>query len=169
MSTGLGVPLEGAEQANCVERVARLVSTDLRGVAGQSPTQWSADGNWWWDGQKWIAADQLRRPGAAAPAVAPPSRALLRFAAFASLGLALCSYVMLPSRLLGAAPPTAIIAIAVGRAARHSLPKTELLDRRIAGIGIILAILPLALVIAGIMILQVLIGYMMITGQPSLG
>jgi hypothetical protein len=127
-------------------------------------TQWSADGQWWWDGQRWIAAAQLRRPGASVPAPAP-SRSLLTLGAFACLGLALSSYVVLSTPWFVFAPFTAGISIAVGRAVRHSLPKAERRDRAIADIGILLAVLPLAVVILGVFALQLILGYFIVTGN----
>ena len=131
-------------------------------------TQWSADGQWWWDGQNWIAAAQLRRPGASLPDAAP-SPSLLTFGAFACLGLALSSYVILLTPLIILTPVTSIVSIAIGRAARHSLPKTARRDRAVAGVGIILAVLPLALIILGIVLLQLMLAYVMITGNHSIG
>jgi hypothetical protein len=131
-------------------------------------TQWSADGQWWWNGQEWVAAARLRRPGASVPDVAP-SALLLTFGAFACLGLALSSYLILLTSLLMLAPVPSIISISVGRAVRHSLPKTARRDRAVAGIGIILAALPLAVVILGVMVLQLIIAYVIITGNHSIG
>ena len=131
-------------------------------------TQWSADGQWWWNGQEWVAAARLRRPGASVPD-APVSPSLLTFAAFACLGLALSSYAILPTPLAILVPFTSGISIAIGRAARHSLPKTARRDRALAGIGIIVAALPMAVFILGIMALQVMIVYVMITGNHSIG
>jgi hypothetical protein len=131
-------------------------------------TQWSADGQWWWNGQEWVAAARLRRPGASVPDV-PVSPSLLTFGAFACLGLALSSYLILLTHLLMLAPVPSIISISVGRAVRHSLPKTARRDRAVAGIGIILAALPLAVVILGVMVLQLIIAYVIITGNHSIG
>jgi hypothetical protein len=131
-------------------------------------TKWSADGQWWWDGQKWLAAAQLRRPGASVLDI-PPERSLLTLGAFACLGLALSSYVILLTPLVVLTPVTSIISIAIGRAAHHSLPKTAMRDRWIAGIGMLLAALPLAVIIFGIVALQLLIAYVMITGNHSIG
>jgi hypothetical protein len=130
-------------------------------------TQWSADGQWWWNGQEWIAAARLRRPGASVPDAAL-SPSLLTFAAFACLGLALSSYAILLTPLGVLVPFTSFISIAIGRAARHSLPKTARRDRALAGIGIIVAALLLAVFILGIMALQVMIVYVMITGNHSI-
>jgi hypothetical protein len=131
-------------------------------------TQWSADGQWWWNGQEWVAAARLRRPGASVPDAAV-SPSLLTFAAFACLGLALSSYAILPTPLAILVPVTSIISIGIGRGARHSLPKTARRDRAVAGIGIIVAALPLAVFMLGIMALQVMIVYVMITGNHSIG
>ena len=131
-------------------------------------TQWSADGQWWWDGQNWIAAAQLRRPSASLPGAAP-SPSLLTFGAFACLGLALSSYLILLTPLIILTPVPSIASIAIGRAARHSLAKTARRDRAVAGIGIILAVLPLALIILGIVLLQLMLAYVMITGNHSIG
>ena len=131
-------------------------------------TQWSADGQWWWDGQKWVAAAQLRRPGASVPE-AVPSRSLLTFGAFASLGLALSSYVILVTPLAVVVPVTSIVSISIGRAVRQYLPKTARRDRGIAGLGMILAALPLALIILAIVVLQLVLGYMIVTGKHSIG
>jgi hypothetical protein len=101
------------------------------------------------------------------PAASVPSASLLRAAAFGCLGLAIVSYVLLATPFLIAVPITCILAIAVGRAALHSLPKTSSRDRWIAGIGIIAAILPLALIILGITVLTLILGYVMVTGNHS--
>src|SRR4030081_245424 len=97
-------------------------------------TQWSADGQWWWNGQEWVAAARLRRPGASVPDAAG-SPSLLTFAAFALLRLALSSSLLVPPPLAILVPFTSIISISIGRAARHSLPKTARRDRGIAGLG----------------------------------
>jgi hypothetical protein len=76
--------------------------------------------------------------------------------------------VLLPTPFLLAVPVTSLFAIAVGRAALHSLPKTSTRDRWIAGIGIIFATVPLALIILGIIALMLLIGYAMVTGHSSI-
>jgi hypothetical protein len=131
-------------------------------------TQWSADGQWWWNGQEWVAAARLRRPGASVPDAAP-SPSLLTFGAFACLALALSSYVILLTPLAILVPFTSIISIAIGQAARHSLPKTGRRDRVVAAIGIVVAALPLALIILAIMVLQLMIAYVMITGNHSIG
>jgi hypothetical protein len=124
-------------------------------ITGREP-QFSADRQWWWNGTSWV------------PAASVPSPSLLTAAAFGCLGLAIVSYVLVPTPFLIAVPITCILAIAVGRAALHSLPKTSTRDRWTAGIGIVLAILPLALIILGIIALQLLIGYMMLTGNHSI-
>jgi hypothetical protein len=131
-------------------------------------TQWSADGQWWWNGQEWVAAARLRRPGASVPDAAV-SPSLLTFAAFACLGLALSSYLLVPTPLAILVPFTSIISISIGRAARHSLPKTARRDRGIAGLGVILAAMPLALIILAVMVLQLMFAYVMITGNHSIG
>jgi hypothetical protein len=118
--------------------------------------QFSADRQWWWTGTGWV------------PATSVPSPSLLTASAFACLGLAILSYVLLPTPFLLAVPVTSIFAIAVGRAALHSLPKTSTRDRWIAGIGILFAIVPLALIILGIVALMLLIGYVMVTGHNSI-
>jgi hypothetical protein len=102
------------------------------------------------------------------PAASVPSASLLTAAAFGCLGLAIVSYVLLPTPFLLVVPITCILAIAVGRAALHSLPKTSSRDRWIAGIGIIAAILPLALIILGISVLTLFLGYVMVTGHHSI-
>jgi hypothetical protein len=85
----------------------------------------------------------------------------------ACLGLALLSYVLLPTPLILAVPITSIFAINVGRAALSSLPKTATRDRWIAGVGILLAIVPLALIILGIIALMLFMGYTMVTGNHT--
>ena len=85
----------------------------------------------------------------------------------ACLGLALLSYVLLPTPFILAVPITSIFAINVGLAALKSLPKTSMRDRWMAGIGIILAILPLALIILGIIAIMLLVGYAMVFGNPT--
>jgi len=137
-------------------------------------TKWSRDGQWWWDGQRWIAAAALRRPVATLPPPAPdalpaPSPQLLTFGALACLGLALASYPLLFSHWALFGPPAEIIAIAIGRAARHSLPKTAMRDRGIAGLGMILAGLPLALIIIGILAIQLILLVVLVTGIHSIG
>ena len=130
-------------------------------------TKWSADGQWWWDGQQWLPARLLRRQPTSsdAPPSPSPPRSLLTFGAAACLGLALVSYLMLPTPLLVFVPVTSIISIAIGRAARHSLPHTAKRDRAIALVGIILAALPLGLVIIGIVLLQLVLGFSMFSGN----
>jgi hypothetical protein len=123
-------------------------------IPGAKP-QFSEDRQWWWTGTSWV------------PAASVPSPSLLSGGAMACLGLALLSYVLLPTPLLIAVPFTSIIAINIGRAALNSLPKTSPRDRWIAGIGIILAILPLALIILGIIALMLFMGYTMVTGNHS--
>ena len=122
---------------------------------GQEP-QFSADRQWWWTGTGWV------------PSASVPSASLLTAAAFGCLGLAIVSYVLLLTPFLIAVPITCILAINIGIAARHSLPKTSKRDRRIAGIGMIAAILPLALIILGICVLMMLLGYMIVTGHNSI-
>jgi hypothetical protein len=116
--------------------------------------QYSEDRRWWWDGTRWLP-------------VSAPARRLLTAGAFASLGLALASYVLLATHFAVLAPVTSILAIAAARAARHSLPATSKRDRRVAAIGMALAILPLALIILVIMVIQVVIGYSIVTGRHS--
>ena len=72
---------------------------------------------------------------------------------------------MLPTPLLIFVPVTSIVSIAIGRAARHSLPYTAKRDRAIALVGIILAALPLGLVIIGIVLLQLVLGFSMFSGN----
>jgi hypothetical protein len=127
-------------------------------------TQWSADGQWWWDGQKWHTAASLRRPGASVQDV-PLSPSLLTFGAFTCLGLALLSYLLLLTQLIALAPVTWIIAINIGHATRKSLPKTAARDRRAAGAGIVLAALPLALIVVGIFLIEFLAGFAIIFGH----
>jgi hypothetical protein len=102
------------------------------------------------------------------PAASVPSASLLTAAAFGCLGLAIVSYVLLPTPFLIAVPVTSILAINIGRAALHSLPKTSSRDRWIAGIGIIAASLPLALIILGICALTLVLLYVMVTGNHSI-
>jgi hypothetical protein len=125
-------------------------------TTGREP-HFSEDRQWWWNGTSWV------------PAASVPSRSLLNAAAFACLGLAVLSYVLIPTPFLLIVPITSIFAINCGRAALHSLPKTATRDRLIVRIGIGIAILPLALVILGIIALQLLLGYTMVTGNHSLG
>jgi hypothetical protein len=127
----------------------------LSDVTTSREPQFSEDRQWWWTGTNWV------------PAASVPSPSLLTGAALASVGLALLSYVLLPTPLLLAVPVTSIFAISVGLAARKSLPKTSKRDRWIAGIGIVLAILPLALIILGIIALMVLLGYVTVFGNPT--
>ena len=127
--------------------------------------QWSADGQWWWDGQKWQAVSQFHPQAASSNAA--PSRSLLTFGAFACLGLALSAYLLLPTFVL--TPVASILSISIGRAVRHSLPKTARRDRRIAGLGMILAALPLAVIILGIIAIQLIFAYMFVTGKHSIG
>jgi hypothetical protein len=127
-------------------------------------TQWSADGQWWWDGQKWHTAASLRRPDVTVQEVAP-SPFLLTFGAFACLGLALLTYVLLPTHLLALAPVTSIIAINVGHATRKMLPKTAVRDRTVAAVGIALSALPLALIMLGIIVIEFLVGFSIIFGH----
>jgi hypothetical protein len=122
-------------------------------TTSQEP-QYSADRQWWWTGTSWV------------PAASVPSPSLLTVAALACVGLALLSYVLLLTPFLLFVPITCIFATAVGRAALHSLPKTSTL-RLIVGIGIILAILPLALIVLGISALMLFLGYMTLTGNHS--
>jgi hypothetical protein len=133
-------------------RVARFHVSDV--TTGGQP-QFSEDRQWWWTGTSWV------------PAASVSSPSLLTTSAWASLGLALLSYVLLPTPFLLVVPVTSIFAINIGRAALNSLPKTSTRDRRIAGIGIILAILPLALIILGIIALMLFMGYVMVTGNHS--
>lgn len=77
------------------------------------------------------------------------------------------SYVLLPTPFLIAVPITCILAINVGLAALRSLPKTSSRDRWIAGIGIVAATLPLALIILGIIVLMLVAGYAMVTGNHT--
>ena len=129
-------------------------------------TQWSADGQWWWDGQEWHPAAQMRRQTLSSEPA--PSPSLLTFGALACLGLALSSYLVLLSPFAIMAPVTSIISIAVGRAARHTLPKTAKRDRAIAMVGMVVAAIPLAVVIVGIIVLQLVLGYMIVTGKHSI-
>jgi hypothetical protein len=127
----------------------------LSDVTTGGKPQLSEDRQWWWTGTSWV------------PAASVPSPSLLTGAAFACLGLALVSDVLLPTPFLLVVPVTSIIAINFGRGALNSLPKTSTRDRRIAVIGIILAILPLALVILGIIALMLFVGYVMVTGNHT--
>jgi hypothetical protein len=127
----------------------------LSDVTTGAKPQFSADRQWWWTGTSWV------------PAASVPSPSLLTGGAMACLGLALLSYVLLPTPLILAVPITSIFAISVGRAALNSLPKTATRDRWIAGIGILLAIVPLALIILGIIALMLFLGYTMVTGNHT--
>jgi hydrogenase/urease accessory protein HupE len=127
----------------------------LSDVTTSRKPQFSEDRQWWWTGTNWV------------PAASVPSPSLLTAAALACLGLALLSYVLLPTPLLLAVPITSIFAINVGLAALKSLPKTSMRDRWIAGIGVVLAILPLALIILGIIGLMLFMGYVMVFGNPT--
>lgn len=98
-----------------------------------------------------------------------PSRSWVTFGAFASLGLALASYVILTTHWILLAPPASIIAIALGRGARRSLPSSATRDRRVALAGMILAVLPLGLIMLGMVAFTLLIGYSIVTGNHSLG
>ena len=90
-------------------------------------------------------------------------------AAWGCLALAVVSYPLLLPPLTWFGPFTAISAIALGRAARHTLPSERRRERNVAAVGMVLASIPVGLVILGIILLQVVLVLTMVTGAHCWG